>query len=196
MMQAMIQTLDQFVGVHEQMFGSAGRYCAEVVATWAPKLFAEPIDPLSLRIVLAPVEIGPYNKHIGYAATSHGLILGNRHICGFGSDNDIVLVRDEQWVADFLVHELCHYRQALLLACLPGAKVDATRGSHRDIGWYTALAEASPRYLGVEFCAPSRKSVRVKAEGYKHGKVGKVEDPDRMSESDAAHWPHSMRSLT
>jgi hypothetical protein len=48
------------------MFGAAGRTCAELVLHWAPILFAAPLDPLAIRVVLAPVEIGPYNKHRGY----------------------------------------------------------------------------------------------------------------------------------
>jgi hypothetical protein len=53
---------------HEQMFGEAGRQAAEVVLRWAPTLFAAPLDALNIRVVLAPVELGPYNQHVGYCA--------------------------------------------------------------------------------------------------------------------------------
>ena len=53
----------QMRDAHQAMFGDAGRKAAEIVLEWAPRLFAVPIDPLTVRVVLAPVEIGPYNKH-------------------------------------------------------------------------------------------------------------------------------------
>lgn len=45
--------------VHERMFGEAGRECADIVLRWADTLFAEPLDALNIRVVLAPVELGP-----------------------------------------------------------------------------------------------------------------------------------------
>jgi hypothetical protein len=36
---------------------------------------------LNIRVVLAPVELGPYNRHAGYHFAGQGaFILGNRHI--------------------------------------------------------------------------------------------------------------------
>ena len=57
---------DQMLDAHEAMFGKAGRQAAEIVLDWAPRLFAVPLDPLAIRVVLAPVEIGPYNRRTGY----------------------------------------------------------------------------------------------------------------------------------
>jgi hypothetical protein len=65
---------------HEQMFGAAGRQCAEMVLRWAGTLFAVPLDTLNIRIVLAPIEVGPYNRHSGYCAGGEdkaAFILGN-----------------------------------------------------------------------------------------------------------------------
>jgi hypothetical protein len=73
----------EMLDAHELMFGTAGRQCAEVVLRWAATLFAVPLDTLNIRIVLAPVELGPYNRHTGYHYGRDGqgtLILGNRHI--------------------------------------------------------------------------------------------------------------------
>jgi hypothetical protein len=50
---------------HVRMFGEAGRQCAEIVLRWAGTLFAQPLDALNIRVVLAPVELGPYNRHAG-----------------------------------------------------------------------------------------------------------------------------------
>jgi hypothetical protein len=54
------------------MFGEAGRRCAEVVQKWATTLFAVPLEMLNIRVVLAPVELGPYNRHIGYQCGREG----------------------------------------------------------------------------------------------------------------------------
>jgi hypothetical protein len=32
----------------------------------ATTLFAVPLDVLNIRVVLAPIELGPYNRHAGY----------------------------------------------------------------------------------------------------------------------------------
>ena len=73
---------EEMLDAHEPMFGEAGRQCAEVVLRWAATLFAAPLDSLNIRVVLAPVELGPYNRHAGYHydASEGALILGNRHI--------------------------------------------------------------------------------------------------------------------
>ena len=57
---------EEMLDAHELMFGEAGRQCAEVVLKWAGTLFAVPLNTLNIRVVLAPVEIGPYNRHTGY----------------------------------------------------------------------------------------------------------------------------------
>jgi hypothetical protein len=52
------------------------------VLKWATTLFAAPLDALNIRVVLAPVELGPYNRHAGYhyGVDQGAFILGNRHI--------------------------------------------------------------------------------------------------------------------
>jgi hypothetical protein len=76
---------DEMLTAHELMFGPAGRTAAELVLKWSRRLFAVPLDPLTVRVVLAPVEIGPYNKHTGYhfGDGCSAFILGNRHHCEF-----------------------------------------------------------------------------------------------------------------
>jgi hypothetical protein len=71
---------EEMLDAHEAMFGPAGRQCAEIVQHWAGTLFAVPLDALNIRVVLAPVELGPYNRHAGYHFAGQGaFILGNRH---------------------------------------------------------------------------------------------------------------------
>ena len=60
------QSSEEMLDAHELMFGEAGSQCAEVVIKWAATLFAVPLYALNIRVVLAPVELGPYNKHVGY----------------------------------------------------------------------------------------------------------------------------------
>ena len=57
---------EEMLDAHELMFGVAGRQCAEVVLKWAATLFVAPLEELNIRVVLAPVELGPYNRHTGY----------------------------------------------------------------------------------------------------------------------------------
>ena len=76
------RSAEQMLDAHELMFGEAGRRCAEIVLQWADTLFAVPLNALNVRVVLAPVELGPYNRHYGYhyARGEGALILGNRHV--------------------------------------------------------------------------------------------------------------------
>jgi len=181
------------IETHELMFGEAGRICAELVCRHV-KLFDEPLGALNIRIVLAPVEIGPYNRHYGYIhSSSFHFILGNRHICTFDKEGGLVLRKDGWLVGaeDFIVHELTHYRQDILLA-RHGWPQNRDRGVHRDRGWYAAIAEAAPRYFGVAFPEttwPKLKSVR------KGGKITKVAEAGRLTEVEVTHWPGSFRTL-
>ena len=129
----------EMLDAHEQMFGDAGRQCAEIVLRWATTLFVVPLDALNVRIVLAPVELGPYNRHHGYHYGRDGegtFILGNRHVVKLRSGT-LVLVqapgaeRMLQGVEDFIVHELTHARQAQLEAQFGWTR---KRGDHRDKG--------------------------------------------------------------
>jgi hypothetical protein len=76
------QSPDEMLTAHALMFGDAGRQCAEVVLKWAATLFAVPLEVLNIRVVLAPIELGPYNRHVGYAYErgQGAFILGNRHV--------------------------------------------------------------------------------------------------------------------
>jgi hypothetical protein len=47
------------------VFGEAGRHCAEIAVRWVETLIAQPLEALNIRVVLAPVELGPYNRHAG-----------------------------------------------------------------------------------------------------------------------------------
>ena len=180
---------EEMLDAHELMFGAAGRQCAEVVLKWAGTLFAVPLDTLNIRVVLAPVEIGPYNRHVGYCYGGESkatLILGNRHIVRF---NRGTLVLNQSRSAengvggfeDFIVHELTHVRQAQLLQENGWGK---TRGAHRDPGWYTAIAEACPRYLGVE-CPRSSWPTGPRAR----------KGSNTLTEVEMTHWPTSLRLL-
>lgn len=184
----------QMIDVHTAMFGDAGRFVAEAVIRFAPTMFDVALDPLRFRVVLAPDEIGAYNRHIGYTTVDeNALILGNRHICRFDYKGNLVLA-DPQFVQDFILHELAHTRQAMLLG---GRIKSGSRGVHVDIGWHGAIAEATPRYLGVSFppsAWPKWRSVRVKgAKGTTPKKV--QDDSNRLRETETSHWPHSFRKL-
>ena len=108
----------EMLDAHEQMFGEAGRQCAEIVLRQAGKLFAVPLDALNIRVVLAPVELGPYNRHYGYhyGPTDKGIfILGNKELrfsvpsclveCGF-MRQEYVFDGDEKHICDPEVQDL------------------------------------------------------------------------------------------
>jgi hypothetical protein len=182
---------------HEAMFGEAGRHCRGLVLKHAETLFARPLDARSLRIVFAPVELGPYNKHSGYVHQAAGLILANRHICTWQGAELILRNEGKNWmrgIEDFLVHELTHVRQAQIIR-EQHIRVNRARGDHRDRGWYQAISEAAPKYLGVpvpESLWPAFKSVRVRqADGTT--KVRKERLPGTLTEPPMCHWPDWLR---
>src|SRR5262245_59232792 len=120
---------DEMLDAHELMFGDAGRECAEVVLKWATILFAVPLDTFNIRVVLAPVEMGPWNRHAGYAydGTQGAFILGNRHVVRLRGGTLVLAGRvEDAWgphgFEDFIVHELTHVRQAQLLRDHRGEK--------------------------------------------------------------------------
>jgi hypothetical protein len=173
---------------HEQMFGEAGRQCAEIVLRWARSLFAVPLDTLNIRVVLAPVELGPYNRHLGYCAGGEGeaaFILGNRHIVRLEAGT-LVLVQNLEQCTDFIIHELTHHRQLQLEAAhADDPNWERKRaGTHRNRGWYQAIAEACPNYLGVEFPSSSWPTGPRPKKG-----------THPLSEVEAGHWPASFRGL-
>jgi hypothetical protein len=178
----------EMLDAHELMFGKAGRQCAEIVLRWARTLFAVPLDALNIRVVLAPIELGPYNRHAGYHYGSNDegtFILGNRHIVELR--NGTLTLKQHQAESllggfeDFIVHELTHARQAQLER-EHGWK--RTRGDHRDLGWYTAIAEAAPKYLGVE----------VPEAAWPNGPRSR-KDQGKLTEVEMTHWPASLRML-
>jgi hypothetical protein len=103
---------------HEFMFGDAERRCTEIVLRWATTLFAVPLNVLNIRVVLAPIELGPYNRHVGYQYGRDGqgvFILSNRHVARL-DHGTLTLVPGSQWLSDdFIVHGLTHVRQGGLM---------------------------------------------------------------------------------
>jgi hypothetical protein len=184
------RSADEMLDAHELMFGGAGRQCAKVVLKWASTLFAVPLETLNIRVVLAPVELGPYNRHAGYHYGRDGtgtFILGNRHIVKL-HDGTLVLAEQDGFVTrfeDFIVHELTHARQAQVLRGHRDEKGwEVTRGAHRDRAWYTAIAEACPGYLGVE-CPQSSWPTGPRAR----------KGSNTLTEVEMTHWPESLRLL-
>lgn len=180
------RSTDEMLDAHELMFGHAGRHCAELVVKWATTLFAVPLEALNIRVVLAPVELGPYNRHAGYIHSGDGaFILGNRHIVRW-IDGTLTLVQSEHWLSeDFIVHELTHARQAQLLREHAGEKGwerGKRPGAHRDRGWYAAIAEACPQFLGIELPASLWPTGPRTREG-------------TLTEVEMTHWPQSIRAL-
>lgn len=80
--------------------------------------------------------------------------------------------------ADFIVHELTHYRQRVLIQ---RGGIVQNRGAHRDVGWFQAIAEAAPRYLGVTFSESAWPKQKPQ--------------PGRLTEVEVTHWPGSFRDL-
>jgi hypothetical protein len=184
------RTPDEMLRTHELMFGEAGRQCAETVLRWASVLFAVPLEALNIRVVLAPIELGPYNRHTGYAydAAEGAFILGNRHVVHL-SKGTLILnprARADGGLAgyeDFIVHELTHARQAQLQRDHNGEKGwTSTRGAHRDLAWYTAVSEACPKYLGFEL--PASLWPR-----------GPRTPKSTLTEVEMTHWPDTIRLL-
>jgi hypothetical protein len=175
------------LGIPEQkrIAAEAGRQGAEVILRWATTLFAVPLDALNIRMVLAPVELGPYNRHAGYHYGGEGqgaFILGNRHVVQLRGGTLELTRRPDIGFEDFIVHELTHARQAQLLRERRGDPAwKVTRGVHRDLGWYTAISEACPRYLGVE-CPRSSWPTGPRAR----------KGANQLTEVEMTHWPESL----
>jgi hypothetical protein len=172
---------DAMIAQHVTMYGSIGQIAAEAVLRWAS--LWPGLNPLDFLIVLAPDELGPYNKHLGYTVVHRSpkaprYIVGNRHMCRFDNDGFIVPACDQQFLIDFIVHEMAHHRQRDILL---RNSIGQNRGSHRDRGWYKAVEEAAPAYLGVEF--PPERWPRQKARD------------GRLTEVELTRWPHTFREL-
>jgi hypothetical protein len=173
---------------HRGLFGHAGETVAGILLKWCPVLFDIPLDPLAFRVVLAPIEMGPYNQHYGYSNIEAGFILLNRKCCEFDPQHHQQIVLSGN-VEDVLVHELTHSRQVMLLG---RHHVGGSRGSHRDVAWYQAVSEGCLKYLGAEFPRsiwPRSKSVRRAKSVYKEPIAG------ALDEVTVCHWPQAMRPL-
>jgi hypothetical protein len=184
------------IDVHEAMFGEPGRFCAEIVLKWARTLFAVELAPLLVRVLLAPIEMGPYNRHVGYCSSdeagTYATILMNRHCVKLTRDG--MRLFKPQAVEDIVIHELTHLRQKRIVYT---GHISQCRGSHRDKGWYQAVSEACPKYLGAqlpETSWPRMKSVRVKEPG-RRSRVIKIPYDGTLSEPQLTHWPESLREL-
>src|SRR5215831_1109509 len=180
---------EEMLDAHEQMFGEAGKQCADVVLRWAGSLFDVPLDALNIRIVLAPVELGPYGRHAGYLyRPEEGLfILGNRNIVEFDgvslilkesarrADRHIGITSGNQ---DFIVHELTHARQAQLAST-------AGRANAANIA----------TKAGTQ---PSLKPVRAILASNCHPSIwpqGPRKKEGRLTEVEMTHWPMYIRQL-
>jgi hypothetical protein len=176
------------LAVHRGSYGQAGETVAGIILKWAPVLFAVPLDPLAFRVILAPGEMGPYNRRCAYSNTEAGLILLNRKCCYFDRQHHQHIML-EPGVEDVIVHELTHTRQKILLGT---HHIGGSRGKHRDLAWYEAVSEACPKYLGLEFPRsswPHSKSVR-------RGKsIGHQAVEGTLDEPTVTHWPEAMRAL-
>jgi hypothetical protein len=176
---------DAMITQHVTMYGPIGQTAAEAVLRYAP-LFPE-LHPLDFLVLFAPIELGPYNRHAGYTVTHRSTkapryIVGNRHMCRFDDDGFIVPACDQQDLIDFLVHEITHQRQEIILRRY---HIRQPRAKHNDRGWYGAIAEAAPAYLGVTF-PPERWPLQNAERSLAAG---------RLTETEAYHWPNSFREL-
>src|SRR6516165_5328270 len=109
------------------------------------------------------------------------LVQGKQRLPDEPGQSTSVLVRSLQNLEDFIVHELTHHRQQQLLREHADDPVwTKTRGGkHRDKGWYAAIAEAAPKYLGVSFPESSWPT---------GPRSHKRERNPTLSEKEATHW--------
>jgi hypothetical protein len=181
----------EMIAHHVAMFGPLGQIAAEAVLRWAS--LWPGIDPLDFRVLLAPIELAPYGRHHALTVPppqpgGPRIILVNRWVVGWRADGSIGLTGeyDEQRFIDLLVHEMTHQRQWNLLRDDPS--LHTARGEHADHhdgGWYGAVTEAAPAYLGVEFLEERWPKQKVK--------VG--DGSGRLTEVEACHWPRTFRAL-
>ncbi len=100
-----------------------------------------------------------------------------------------LVLDNERMVYDLLAHELAHaYQREHLKDTGRGG-----RGAHRRRSWFAAIELASPRLLGFAIRRPAGKSARVAgAEGTGGGKRAPAARII-LTDSEACHWPHSVR---
>ena len=58
------QSPKEMLDTHEPMFGGRAAMCRNCAALGG-NVIAQPLDALNICVVLAPVELGPYNRHAG-----------------------------------------------------------------------------------------------------------------------------------
>lgn len=100
-----------------------------------------------------------------------------------------LVLDNERMVYDLLAHELAHaYQREYLKDTGRGS-----RGAHRRTSWYEAIEFASPRLLGFQVHRPERKTTH--AAGRENTDTGRKTRAHggRLTESEACHWPHSIR---
>ena len=125
--------------------------------------------------------LGALSDQVVTLVDDHDQVRKGSSKCRFCGDE--IVLNEPQGFEDFIVHELTHRRQAALLREHKGEwgwAQHVGRGAHRDKGWYSAIAEAAPNYLGVEVPAdvwPKRNN------------------PDTLTEPEMTHWPMSIRHL-
>jgi hypothetical protein len=145
------KSADQMLDAHEAMFGAAGKQAAEIVLEWAPQLFAEPLNPLSVRVVLAPVELDRLTATPAVTPRS-APELRSRQPPSVPFLRRQVVLNEPQ---GFGTLSSTSWRTAARLHCCASTRVNraglnTSASAHRDKGWYSAIAEAAPNYLGVE----------------------------------------------
>lgn len=99
-----------------------------------------------------------------------------------------LVLENERMVYDLLAHELAHAYQREYLKDLGGK----SRGVHRRKSWYEAIEFASPRLLGFEVLGPEPKTTHVAGSG-NPGSQNRRGAGGCLTESEACHWPHSVR---
>jgi hypothetical protein len=167
------------------------------VLEWAAEVGFKGAVTAARPVILAPAEMGPYNRRSGWYGPrlngQVGPILVNRHHVSLDKASpDWFALRDRWDLQDTLVHELTHAYQHEVLIKRDGRDktYDPTRGPHRCKSWYEAVSVACPGLFGIEVARefwPLKKSVRVGS------KVTKVIPDNTIPETVMTHWPESFR---
>jgi hypothetical protein len=148
--------------IYTAMYGdTTGNFIVDSLI-WIQRFCYPSVECSTLRILLAPHEMSPYNRFAGYCHAASGYILFNRHRVNLHCDG--IDIGGYQSFFETLVHEVAHARQSQLLKENMGRRGWAQhRGHHRDRGWYYAVAEAFPALFNrvlTEDCMPIFTSKR------------------------------------
>jgi hypothetical protein len=193
--EATMATVTEYRAAARTMYGTeAGDFIYDTLEWTAETAFGGRVTA-ARPVILAPAEMGAYNRHVGWygpvAGGGPGPILVNRHHVSVSVD-DWFAVRAPDSLKDTLLHEMAHAYQFEVAMVRDGGDktLDPTRGIHRCRSWYESVAVASPAVLGVEIPAerwPVKKSAR------RDGRVTKIIPEGAVSEVDMTHWPRSIR---